>query len=71
MRFAGLGSCLTPQQAGVPVASTLEGESLIRSVVGIEWCRKGWIAVALNAGLPPTYSPELFHRKTGAVFQHV
>ena len=29
------------------------------------------IEKVLDAGLPPTYSPELFHRKTEAVFQHV
>lgn len=40
-------------------------------VAGIERCKEGWIAVVLDAGLPATYTTELFQRKTGAVFQHV
>jgi len=40
-------------------------------VVGLNGCRKGWIAVVLDAGLPATHGQELSRRKTEALLQHV
>lgn len=50
-------SSYTPPAARAPV----DKETRIGAPIESVW----------KAGLPPTYSPELFQRKTEAVFQHV